>query len=728
MNKRPLCIFALFLAGMIWILHLGGVPIPGISPPVLPEDCGAKAVLVEGLLYRTEETSFYTILYLRRVRLIQNSEKIYPIDNIKVNIKKESMEDSLVPGMTVNIKGNLKEIPMPSNPGQFHERNYYYARKIRWYMEGQWVGEVQKDRDFFLFWRNRIKEKIKEKILSIASVDTGGLFCAMLLGDKKEMEKQTVLRLQISAMAHCVAVSGTHLSVLGWGLFRILRSLRLPLPLNTGICSFLMIQYGILTGSSASAIRAVILFVLAVGALAAGRTFDLPSAMALACIFLILDSPAWLLDSGFLLSFGAVLSLAVFQPAIKTGKQGKIRQTYNGSCSVFLGLLPIQMQFFCEVPLFGTLVNLVVLPTMGIVLMTGIAGCIGAIFSIEAGKLLIFPGDLILKGYLKIGEIIQQIPFAVAITGAPKLWKVAVYYGMLFFWYVVKRKAGIIVPLFCVIFLTFGIPDQNLQVHFLDVGQGDCAVLQKGRRVYMIDGGSSDVSGVGRYRILPFLKWKGISVIHGVFLSHMDGDHINGIEELLEAIIQKETCLRIKNLYLSCCKEKEEELKRIEKLGKEAGCRIFYIQKGDRILNKQLQITCLYPENEQGESNENSQVLYVKGRHISLLFPGDLEGRGEETLEKILEEGTFPIQILKVAHHGSKNSSKDTFLNRVNASIGIISCGKENSYGHPHPELMERLEARGIRPYLTPERGMITIREERKTGKVSFQLKESMIE
>ena len=76
MNKRPLCIFALFLAGMIWILHLGGVPIPGISPPVLPEDCGAKAVLVEGLLYRTEETSFYTILYLRRVRLIQNSEKI----------------------------------------------------------------------------------------------------------------------------------------------------------------------------------------------------------------------------------------------------------------------------------------------------------------------------------------------------------------------------------------------------------------------------------------------------------------------------------------------------------------------------------------------------------------------------------------------------------------------------------------------------------------------------
>ena len=166
-------------------------------------------------------------------------------------------------------------------------------------MEGQWVGEVQKDRDFFLFWRNRIKEKIKEKILSIASVDTGGLFCAMLLGDKKEMEKQTVLRLQISAMAHCVAVSGTHLSVLGWGLFRILRSLHLPLPLNTGICSFLMIQYGILTGSSASAIRAVILFVLAVGALAAGRTFDLPSAMALACIFLILDSPAWLLDSGF---------------------------------------------------------------------------------------------------------------------------------------------------------------------------------------------------------------------------------------------------------------------------------------------------------------------------------------------------------------------------------------------------------------------------------------------
>ncbi|MGN0399770.1 MAG: DNA internalization-related competence protein ComEC/Rec2 [Blautia sp.] len=738
MNKRPLCIFALFLTGIIWILHLGGVSIPGISPPVLPVGCVQEGVLVQGLLYRTEENSFYTILYIRQVSLIQNSEN-YPIDNIKVNIKKEETGNTFVPGMTVRVKGNLKEIPLPSNPGQFHERNYYYARKIRWYMDGEWAEETDADGNPFLLWRSRLKEKIKEILLCVASEDTGGLFCAMLLGDKKEMERQTVLRLQISAMAHCVAVSGTHLSVLGWGLFWILGYLRLPMPLNAAACSILMIQYGILTGSSASAMRAVIMFALAVGALATGRTFDLPSALALAAVFLILDSPAWILDSGFLLSFGAVASLMLVYPALKTEKEGKLRKTYKGSCSVFLGLLPIQMFFFFEVPLFGTLVNLVVLPTMGVVLISGIAGCAGAIISRDLGKFLIFPGNLILKIYLKIGEIIQQIPFSVAITGAPGIWKIAAYYGVLLLWCTMrnkkkkknekkgKRKEGIFFPLLLMGFLVLRIPDQNLQIHFLDVGQGDCAVLQNGWHVYMIDGGSSDISGVGRYRILPFLKWKGISVIDGVFLSHMDEDHINGVEELLEAVVQKETSIHIKNMYLSFCEEKEK-LERIENLGRKAGCRIFYIRQGDCMINKNLKITCLYPESSRGESNENSQVLYVEGKSLSILFTGDLEGQGEENLERILQQRRLPIHILKVAHHGSGNSSKDSFLTGVNADIGIISCGKDNPYGHPHPDLIERLKHRGMDWYLTWERGMITVRECGKKGKVSFQLNKIMIE
>lgn len=126
----------------------------------------------------------------------------------------------------------------------------------------------------------------------------------MRLGGKQEIGRENQMLLRLDGVLHIAAISGTHLSFLGWGLYRILRKLRLPVPGAGGISVFLMIQYGIFTGSSASAMRAVIMFSLAVGAMAVGRTYDLLSALSLSAVLLLLESPGYLYDSGFLLSFG----------------------------------------------------------------------------------------------------------------------------------------------------------------------------------------------------------------------------------------------------------------------------------------------------------------------------------------------------------------------------------------------------------------------------------------
>lgn len=721
MSKRPLCIVGLVAVILLWILNQAGVPIGSGAPPDLK--INIKQVTVQGILYKQETNSFYSSLYLKQTNLIQNSKK-QSIDFIKATIKTENLTKLPKVGDLIYVSGTLKSIPEAGNPGQFDERDYYYARKVKWYLEAQ-SAEIQKlEANKWLAFRGSLKENLKEKLMKITSNETSGLFMAMLLGEKSEVERETLLRMQMSAMSHCIVVSGTHLSILGWGLFRLLRRVRIPLFAAGSISIFLMIQYGIFTGNGASAIRAVIMFSMAVGAVVTGRTYDLLSAFSLSLLFLLLDSPGWLTDSGFLLSFGAVLGLSLFYPLLK-GKT-KIGKTISGSIAVLLVTLPIQMHAFYEVPLFGILVNLFVLPTIGVVLVTGVSGCIAAFFSISLGKILVFPGIIVLNGYLKIGEFIQSLPAATYITGELSFWRAALYYGLLGGWWFIKKKKENI-PKLTVVLVVFVLlirfPSNQTKITFLDVGQGDCAVIQQKEEVYLIDGGSSDVSKVGTYRILPFLKYSGVRIVNGIFLSHMDDDHINGIEELLEAIAKKETSLKIKTVYLSKNKEKEEKIKEVEKLAKQAGCRVIYIKTGDKLKQKSFKIECLYPDTEIGESNENSQVLLFQTKTLSVLFTGDMEQKGEEEVTKRLKGKKEWIDVLKMPHHGSKNSAKEEFLDVVNAQVGIISCGEENSYGHPHKELLERLKAKKIPWYLTMEKGAITITNRGKRNEVSFHRK-----
>ena len=268
----------------------------------------------------------------------------------------------------------------------------------------------------------------------------------------------------------------------------------------------------------------------------------------------------------------------------------------------------------------------------------------------------------------------------------------------------------------------------------LDVGQGD-GIFMKGPEgnTYLVDGGSSDVKKVGHYRLEPFLKSQGVGRLDYVLISHGDSDHMNGVEELIE---RQNIGVKIGTLVLPVKEVWDEALEELAGKARNHGIRVAVIEPGQSIREGEMVITCIQPgnmgiESEDAESskgntvpgtgrtglelgNEASMVLAVRYGEFDMLFTGDVEEEGERQLTKQLEESYLDCtwEVLKVAHHGSKNSSTEGFLQLVRPAYALISAGQENRYGHPHQETVKRLADVGSKVYSTQENGAIIVEVE----------------
>ena len=744
MSKRPLCGAALLWAVMLWLLGQMQVSAFTFQTPKLPLKIPLEKAAVSGEIYKKEEFTLYTNLYIKNANLTINSKQ-YSIDNVKVHIKREKCSTAFRCGDKVFVKGRLEEIPLPANLGQFNERVYNYARGIKWYQSGESVQVLGKNFNLFLKWQNKIKEMWIKGISKVVPEDKIGFFESVLLGEKRNLDSSQKILFQIMGCSHILAISGLHLSIMGGGLLKILQRLSVPFWAAGSISMIAMILYGGLTGSGAAVMRAAIMFSVWIGALIWKRTYDFLSSAALACILLLIKSPLYLYDSSFLLSFGAILGLGLVQPAFFSKKMQRGKKTLGektkklfmdgikGGIAVWAVLLPMMMYFFYEISVFGIIINLLVLPTAGILLISGCAGSLLGMCGITPlGKLVTALALLILEAYISVGKIIQHIPFAMWITGKPALWKCVCYYMFLILLLCVKnckksskrRKtfwSGLWIA--SLLLLCVKLPWEIRDITFLDVGQGDCICIHTGNRsCFLIDGGSSSVSGVGKYRILPFLKACGIQEIKGIFVSHTDLDHISGIQEILESVARKETQIKLERLFLSECEEKKEKLEELEKKGKKAGCKAVYIKKGTKIREGKVQLECLAPDRKDLECNEGSQAFCMTKGSLKVLFTGDIEGEGENELFQEIKARGEEYDVLKVAHHGSKNSTKEEFLEIVNPKASVISCGKDNSYGHPHKELLERLENYTEKMLFTMEEGEIRLTERKNSFCIESRL------
>lgn len=269
----------------------------------------------------------------------------------------------------------------------------------------------------------------------------------------------------------------------------------------------------------------------------------------------------------------------------------------------------------------------------------------------------------------------------------------------------------------------------KLMTVILDVGQGD-GIFMRGPEggTYLVDGGSSDVKKAGQYRIEPFLKSQGVGVVDYVLISHGDSDHMNGVEELIE---RQDIGVRIGTLVMPVQEVWDEALAGIAEKAKEHGVRVVVIEPGQSIKEGNMEVTCIQPGNpgteaENGKSegrnaeeeyepgNAASMVLAVKFGEFDMLLTGDVEGEGEEQLIEQLEKQYrgHTWEVLKVAHHGSKNSSSEELLRQVKPAYAFISAGRENRYGHPHQETIKKLTDIGSNIYSTQENGAIVVEVE----------------
>ncbi len=287
------------------------------------------------------------------------------------------------------------------------------------------------------------------------------------------------------------------------------------------------------------------------------------------------------------------------------------------------------------------------------------------------------------------------------------------------------------------------------EMDMLYVGQGDGIFISCRGRHFLIDGGSSTKEDLAKYTLIPFLHSKGVGRLDGIILTHDDSDHCSGLLQFLEAAAEEKPLISLSAVYLPDLTEdaKGENYRSIEKLCGQAGIPVHYISRGLRLRSGDLTLDCLHPARGASyeDANEYSTTLLLRYRDSSLspeedsavkpdlsgkaegfsaLLTGDLEGQGEEELLKHLTETNLlqdseelpNIDVLKVAHHGSKNATSEHFLQLVHPDIAIISAGIDNMYGHPAEELLDRLESSESQPaiYRTDLQGEISFRHNKK--------------
>ena len=424
---------------------------------------------------------------------------------------------------------------------------------------------------------------------------------------------------------------------------------------------------------------------------------------------------------------------------------------------------PILASTFCEIPIYSMILNLFVIPLTSVLMTLGVvAGLIG-LWWIDLAKIFGYGITFILKLYEMLCDMFSNLPFHLVLTGKPSIAQIVLYYvvviGIIQLAIKTRHKKMIYIIAFLWVLL-IRLPSTNLTMTMLDISQGDSIYIKTPKGVsILIDGGSSDVKAIGQYRIEPFLKAQGVRIIDYVVLTHMDADHINGVMELMEGMPdaagiggrkREQTRLSslnslafydgqvgIQNLILSDTSFIDETYKKIEELAERKGITLHYFGRGDTIAEGELTLTCLHPyaEYNTDSKNDTSIVLELTYRNFDALLLGDLESGGESELIKLAKEellagdnqnsnqtsdeemtkGQLTVNkrrydIIKIAHHGSKYSTSDEFLEYYGARIAWISSGYGNRYGHPHKELLDRLKENHIPYRWTVNEGAITIR------------------
>lgn len=677
---------------------------------------GRESALVR-TLYGDGKIDCVIVGKVHKVQVSQNGYKITLYSAINC-IDSEKTENCIVytnepyeRGTVIEVAGRAALFDIAYNPGEFDARQYYRSMKIGFRVYADTVAVREKNGNPIYTLADRLSGRLYDSLYSITDSATASVFAAMLLGRRDELDPELSELFAACGIGHVLAISGLHVSLIGMGLYKILRKCGAGYLGAMIVGTAVILFYGVMTGNGTSTVRALIMYITAVYANVIGRTYDMLSAASLAAIIMLADNPLLLYNGGFQLSFGAVMGIVLIAGSIKdTFKiEKKLPSAFVTSLSIQAATMPVIMWNYYEVPVLSVLLNMLVVPLMTVVMISAVCGSIAGMFSQAAGAFCIGPGVLVIRLYKMICTANVGIPWAVWVCGRPSLWQVAAYYALLAVIVFTLKKycaKGIVwgfVPAFAIIILRFNF---CFEADFLYVGQGDGIFIRSDNGVtFLVDGGSSDKNGLYDYTLEPFLMSKGVSRLDYAIVTHCDADHISGLASLLE-----NGKIKVDTLYMPQINTEDEAYGELWELAGSVGTKVETIYCGYRITAGSTVLTCLHPgaDYECGDRNGSSTVLVVENDGFLMLLTGDI-GEEQESLlcDAVSEYGHF--DILKAAHHGSKNSNSADFITAAAPEYTVISCGKNNRYGHPHEETLERLRVEGSRIMRTDECGDIIV-------------------
>lgn len=665
-----------------------------------------EKVWAQGQVLEVREYPYKNKYIIKPTKMVIEETEKQVIGLIQIDAKKEFQ--TLRQGDIISVSGAINALSFPRNPGAFNEHQYLLIRQVTTKIKANALySESSKTKNPVT---QRLSRYYGEMFEQLMPWEEAQLMKAMLIGDKTLLSKEIQTLYKNAGIAHVLAVSGLHISVIASILWWGLKKLKLPNNLEGIIVTTILWGYAGMTGFSVSITRTVIMTtIILLGSLLEEKSDPITS-WSFAALILLIYNNLYLWDVGFQLSFVAVGSLILLTPFFnKLYFIPKAYRVYVAPLlAVTIGTTPLIAYYYYVISPIGLILNLFLVPLVTIVVTVGFLAMLIFPIQVTLAKWVIGSSYYLLLAIEFLSKIALKIPFSTLIVGKPSWLELGVYalfWGVVL-WYLhlhlkqrqIARKyvimfAGI---LGIVVFTMEKIPG-NLQVTFLDVGQGDSIIITTPHhKTFIIDGGET---GNGQ-KIEQFLKYKGIKKVDAMILTHAHTDHMNGLKEL--AMVYD-----INQVFLTETPFEDASFKEFYDTIQSQGIPIGIIGAGDMIKDKNIIMTCIYPFKDEllVEGNDASAVMILRHGGVSYYFTGDIEENFEKQMACFLKPND--VSILKVPHHGSKTSSTQELLSKVMPDIGIISCGRNNIYRHPHEEVVLRYEQNNIPLAMTKNSGAI---------------------
>ena len=562
-----------------------------------------------------------------------------------------------------------------------------------------------------------VRQTVKTVINEAFPQDAAGFALALLIGDTEGLDYETDTTFRVSGISHIVAVSGFHVTVL-FSMVYLLVGRKRFLAAAVGLS--VLFFFAAVAGFSASIMRACLMHSLMIVAMLFDRDYDPPTALGFAVLIMLLANPRAATNVGFQLSVGCMVGILLFSEPIKAwlmdskrlGRVHKKSKKYAGIFASSVGMTigativvtPLCAYYFGLVSLVSVVTNLLTTWIITFIFYGVMLACVLGLLWLPLGSILAWLVAWPIRYVLVTAKLLAAFPLAAVYTDSiyVVLWLIFIY--ILLGIFLLSKKNPLFVPCCCaVIGLCLALMASWLQprlddcrVSVLDVGQGQCILLQSEGKTFLVDCGGDSETWAADLAAKQLLS-QGIRRLDGVILTHYDSDHAAGVPYLLSRI-------QADVLYLPNCTDIDGTAAAIKAI--HTGQQLSVTQ--DTAISFGDAMITLIPSQSKLSDNESGLCVLFQTENCDILITGDRGMAGERELLRYSE---LPqLELLIVGHHGSKNSTCSELLECCSPACAVISVGEDNSFGHPAPETLQRLLETGCVIYRTDRDGTVIFR------------------